>query len=148
MQPSPEDLGRQTHQAAQDTLAALVESSIDDTALRSFPALFTLLEDKKGTIPKSQIERIMTMPLTERPLLLICLMSLEPRIRVLWGVQYFTPYFERDNPEDGEMLAFAQDIHIRMLPTTMRVNPYWLTVREVPAPTIAEINTALTTTGP
>ena len=46
------------------------------------------------------------------------------------------------------MLAFARDIRLGMLPATVEVKPDCLTVRDVPAPTVAELNTALATTGP
>ena len=48
----------------------------------------------------------MTSPLSERPLLLICLATPKPHIQVLWVVQYVTPYFVHDIPEDGTVLAF------------------------------------------
>ena len=72
----------------------------------------------------------------------------EPHIRVLWGVQYVTPSFARATPEDGKVLAFTQDVHLGMLPVIVRVNHDWMTVRNVPAPTITELNTTFATTGP
>ena len=55
MRPTPEDLGRQTQKAAQDTLASIRVLSIYDTALSAFLALFTLLEEKQVTTPRSRL---------------------------------------------------------------------------------------------
>ena len=88
------------------------------------------------------------MPLTERPLLLICLLTPEPHIRVLWGVHYVIPYFTRATSEDAEVLAFSQDFRLGILPTSVEVKVEWLTAQDVATPTIAELDAALATTGP
>ena len=63
-------------------------------------------------------------------------------------MQYVTPSFARATLEDGAVLAFSQYVRLRMLPAAVEVKPNWLTVRNVPAPTIAELNAALVTMGP
>ena len=83
MQLPPEDLGRHMQQAAPDTLAVLGASNKEDPALSAFPALFTLLKENQGTTPRLRIKRIATLPLTKRPLLLICLAPPMPHILVI-----------------------------------------------------------------
>ena len=83
MQLPPEDLGRQMQQAEPDTLAALGASNKEDPALSTFPALFTLLKENQGNTPRLLLERITTLTLNKRPLLLICLAPPKPHILVL-----------------------------------------------------------------
>ena len=80
MQQNPEDLVHQMQHAALDTLAVFGVSSIEDPGLSASPTLFTLLEENQFTTPILRLEIIATLPLTERPLLLICLESPEPHI--------------------------------------------------------------------
>ena len=66
----------------------------------------------------SRLERLATLLLTEQSLLLIYLATPELHIQVLWGVKYLAPSFIGTTPEDGKVLAFAQDFRIVNLPTT------------------------------
>ena len=90
-----------------DTLVALGSLGQEDSCFSSFPELLYLLEDRKGEYPRSLLDRLATLPLTERPLLLICLSTLEPHIQILWGMHYIIPYFTRATPEYGAVLAFT-----------------------------------------
>ena len=63
--------------------------------LDGFPAIFPILEDRQDTTPQSRLERIVTLPVGERPTVLVSIDSPEPHIRVLWGNQFITPYFAR-----------------------------------------------------
>ena len=79
-QPPPDNLGRQLQQAAPDILVAFGALDIEYPCLGTFPALSTLPKDNQETSPRSRLEIIATLPLTERPLLLIFLASPEPHI--------------------------------------------------------------------
>ena len=131
-----------------ETLAALGALGLEDSCISAFPALFYLLEDKQGTSPRSRLELLMTLSLSERPFILICLATPEPHIRVLWGVQCVTPFFTNSTPEDRKVPAFSQYARLGILPKFVEVKPEWLTVQEVTAPTIADLDTALVETGP
>ena len=96
---------------------------IEKSCLSDFPALFSLLENKQGSSPRLWLERLATLPLTKRTILLICLVTPEPHIRVLWEVQYLIPDFTCTTPEDGEVLAFARYVHLGIIPNNMEVNP-------------------------
>ena len=71
------------------------------------------------------------MPLGERPPLVVYLEAPEPHIRMLWGTQFVTLSFAQPTPEDGKGLAFAQYIHLRLLPATVVVQSKWLDPEEV-----------------
>ena len=58
---------------------------------------------------------------------MVCIEAPETHIRVLWGTQFATLSFDQPTPEDGKVLAFAGDIFLGMLPSTMVVQPEWLT---------------------
>ena len=62
-------------------------------------------------------------------------------------MQYVTPSFARATPQDREVIAFAQYTCLGIIHATVRVNPNWLTVHDVLAPTTEELNNALATTG-
>ena len=111
-------------QAAPDTLAALGAAGGEDAGLHAFPAIFTLLGDTQGTTPRSFLYRIATLPLRERPLLITCVDTPAPHIRVLWGVQYVTPSFAKSTQEDGKVLAFTRDFCLGILPTGSSPQPW------------------------
>ena len=67
-------------------------------------------------IPQSWMERLATLPLGDRPPLVVFLEAPEPHIRVLWGAQFVTPSFAQPTPEDGKVLAFARDTRLGLLP--------------------------------
>ena len=110
--------------------------------------LFSLLEDRQGTLPRSRLERLATLPLTERPLLLVCLSTPDSHIRVLWGMHYMIPSFTCATPEDGAVLVFPRNDRLRILPTTVEVQEDWLSVQDVVTPTATELDAALAVTGP
>ena len=87
---------------------ALGASRGEDPGLRAFSAPSTLIEDKKGTYPRLRLKRIATLPLSERPLLLICLDIPKTHIHLLLGAQYITPYLARGAQEDGTILDFTK----------------------------------------
>ena len=58
---------------------------------------------------------------------MVCLEAPEPYIRTLWGTGFATQSFVQPIPEDGKVLAFAGDIFLGMIPSTMVVQPEWLT---------------------
>ena len=66
-----------------------------------------------------QLERLASLLLTERSLLLIYLATPELHTQVLWGVKYLAPSFIGPTPEYGEVLSFAQNVHIGKLPMTV-----------------------------
>ena len=77
------------------------------------------------------LERLATLPLGERPQLVVCLEDPEPHIRVLWVAQFVTLSFAQPTPEDGKVLAFARDIRLGLLPAKVVVKSEWLTPGEV-----------------
>ena len=116
-------------------------------SLGALPALLYLLEDKEGSPPRSCFERLATLPLSERPLLLVCLEKTDPHTRILWGAQYVTPFFARATPEDGTVLVFARDVRLGHLMTTVKVKTEWLMVEEVADPLVVDMYQALVSTG-
>ena len=73
--------------AQRDTLAGIT-ATVPHPSLDCFPDISTLLEVRHGTPPpppppQSRLERLVTVPLEERPLVLVCLNTPEPHIRVL-----------------------------------------------------------------
>ena len=106
--PPSEYLGRQIQQAApSDTLPALGSSGGEDSYLSAFPELFSLLEEKQGTSLMLRLQIFSTLLLTDQPLLLLCMVTQELHIRVLWEVHHVTQYFTRAITEDGTVLTFA-----------------------------------------
>ena len=89
MWPPPEHLDRHIQQATpQDTLTDLGYLGHEDLCLSASPALLSLQEDRQGTLPRLRLERLIILPLAEWHLLLICLLTAELHIRVLWGIHY------------------------------------------------------------
>ena len=65
---------------------------------------------------------------------MVSLEAPERHICVLWGAQFVTSSFAQPTPEDRNILAFARDIRLGLLPETVVVNPEWLTPGEVNVP--------------
>ena len=74
------------------------------------------------------------MPLRERTPLVVCIEVPEPNIRVLWGAQFVTLSFAQPTPEDRNVLSFARDIPLGLLPATVVVQPEWITPSDVAVP--------------
>ena len=79
------------------------------------------------------------MPLRERTPLVVCIEVPEPNIRVLWGAQFVTLSFAQPTPEDRNVLSFARDIPLGLLPATVVVQPEWLTLTDVAVPQVTEM---------
>ena len=60
-----------------------VAATAPDPSVSGFLGIFTLLEDGAYTTPKLRIDRLVTLPLGGRPLLMVCLKAPEPHIRAL-----------------------------------------------------------------
>ena len=103
-----------------------VAANVPDPSIPGFPGIFSLLEEGAHTTPRSRLERLVTLPLGERPPLEVCLEAPESHIRVIWGAQFVTPSFAQTTPEDGKVLVFARDICLGLLPATVVVRPEWL----------------------
>ena len=58
-----------------------------------------------------------------------------------------TPSFTRTTPQDGTVLAFARDVRIGKLLTTVEVKAEWLTVRYRAPPLMVDLDQALIATG-
>ena len=92
-----------------------VAATAPNSSLPGYPVILFLLEDGTHTTPCLRLERLGSLPLGERPLLVVCLEAPEPHIRVIWGAQFVTPSFSQPTPEDGEVLAFAREICLGLL---------------------------------
>ena len=88
-----------------------------------------MLEERSNTTHGLRLKRLATLPLGERPPLVLCLKDPEPHIRVLWGAQFLTPSFAQSSPENGKFLAFA----------TVVVQPEWITPSDVAVPPALEM---------
>ena len=75
-----------------------VAANVPGPSIPGFPGIFSLLEEGAHPTPRSRLERLVTLPLGERPPLEVCLKAPEPHIRVLWGAQFVTPYFVLKHP--------------------------------------------------
>ena len=62
---------------------------------------------------------------------------------MLWGAQFVTLSFAQPTPEYGKVLAFAKDTHLGLLPSTLMVQPEWLTPAGVAVPQAAEMEELL-----
>ena len=113
-----------------------------------FLVIFALLEDGVNTTPQLRLERLATLPLGERPPLVVYLEAPEPHIHVLWGAQFMTLSFLQPTLEDGKALAFAKDIHLGLLPATGAVHPECITPEEVAGPQEADMETLLARLSP
>ena len=109
-----------------ETMVGVVATTLDPI-VPGFLGIFTLLEDGAHTTPHSWLKRLATLPLGERPLLVVCLEAPEQHIRVLWGAHFVNLSFNQPTPEDRRVLAFARDISLRLLLATVVVKPEWLT---------------------
>ena len=114
--------------AHQGTLIILAAASPRDTTLAAFLAIFTLLDPRAGTPPRYRIQRLATLPLEERPLLVVCVDTLNLHIRVLWGAKYVIPSFIQITPKYSKFLVFPWDVSQGQVPNTLEVNPNWLQV--------------------
>ena len=70
---------------------------------------------------------------------MVCIEVPEPNIRVLWGAQFVTLSFAQPTPEDRNVLSFARDIPLGLLPATVVVQPEWLTLTDVAVPQVTEM---------
>ena len=102
---------------------AVVAATAPNPSVPRFPGIFTLLEDGENMTPQLRIEKIETLPLGERPPLVVCLEAPEPHIRVIWGAHFVTLSFAQFTPEDRKVLNFSRDIHLGLLPDTVVVQP-------------------------
>ena len=110
---------------------AEVAETAPNPSVPGFLGIFAILEDGALTTPCSQLEILATLPLGDKPPLVVCLEAPEPHIRVLWGAQFVTPSFAQPTPEDRKVLAFDRDICLVLLPETVVAKMEWLTPREV-----------------
>ena len=107
-----------------------VAATENDPKVPGFPAILSLLEDEANKNPRLHLERLATLTLEERPLIVVCLKALEPHIRVILGAQFVTPYFAQPIPEDSKVFAFASDTCLGLLPEIVVVKPEWITPGE------------------
>ena len=70
---------------------------------------------------------------------MVFLEALESHIRMLWGSQFVTPSFYQHTPEDGNVLAFLQDISLGLLPETVVVQMEWISSEELLVPRSTEM---------
>ena len=70
-----------------------VSETAPNPSVPGFLGIFAILEDGALTTPCSQLEILATLPLGDKPPLVVCLEAPEPHIRVLWGAQLATPSF-------------------------------------------------------
>ena len=92
-----------------------VAATAPDPSVTIFLSIFALLEDGAHTTPRSQLERLATLLLGEKPPLVVCLEAPESHIRVIWGAQFVTPSFAQPTLEGGKILAFARNIRLGIL---------------------------------
>ena len=78
-----------------------------DPGIPGFLEMFTLLKAGSSTTPQPRLERLATLPLGERPPLVVRLEATDPHILVLWCTQFATPYFAQPTLEDRKVLAFT-----------------------------------------
>ena len=67
---------------------------------------------------------------------MVCLEDPEPHIRMLWGTQFVTPYFDQPT---GRYQPSREDIRLGLLPATVVVHPEWLAPEELAVPRATEI---------
>ena len=103
-----------------------VATTAPGPSILGYPGIFTLLKSGSNTTPQERLERLATFPLGGRPQLVVCLEAPEPHIRMLWENQFVTPSFAQNTPENRNVLNFAQDIRIGLLPATVVVHLEWL----------------------
>ena len=96
-----------------------VATTAPNPSVPGFPGISALLEYRLHTTPQSQLERLATLPLGERPPLVVFLESPESHIHVLWGNQLINLYFAQQTLEDGKVISFAGDIRLGLLPETL-----------------------------
>ena len=101
--PAP-TLAQVTHTS--ETMARVVATA-PNPRIPEFPGIFTLLMAEANTTPQVGLERLTTLPLGERPPLVVCLEAPETHIRMLWGTNFVTPSFYQPTPKDGKVLALA-----------------------------------------
>ena len=125
-----------------------VAATVPELSAPRFPGIFSLLEDGANTTPNSRLERIATLPLGERPPLVMCFKDTEPHICVLWGAQFVTLSFSQPTPEDRKVLAFSRDIRLGLLPATVVVQPEWLTPADMAVSPAADMEALLARLAP
>ena len=130
-----------------ETMAG-VSATAPNPRVPRFPGILALLEERAHTTPRLRLEILATLPLGERPLLVLCLEAPEPHIRVLWGTQFVTPSFVHPTLYDRKVLAFARDIHLGLLPATVVLKLEWLTLGEVTVPRAADMEALLSHLAP
>ena len=100
-----------------------VAATAPNPIISGLPGVFTLLEDGSNMNPQSQLKRLVTLQLGERPPLVVCLDAPEPQTRMLWGTQLLTLSFAQPILEEGKILSFARDILLGLLTVTVVVHP-------------------------
>ena len=95
-----------------------------------------------------RLERLATLPLSEKPPIVVCLEAPDTNICMLWGAQFVTLSFAQPTPEDRNVLSFARDIPLGLLPATVVLHPEWLTLADVAVPQATEMEALLARLAP
>ena len=120
-----------------------VASMAPKVRILGFLGTFTVLEAGSDTTPQVRHKRLTTLPLWERPLLVVYLEAPDLHIRVLWGTHFMTLSFSHPTPEDGKILAFARDNRLGLIPETVVVQPEWIDPVEVAVQRATEMEALL-----
>ena len=112
-------------------------------SIPGFPGVFTLLKAGAHPTPQTQLKRLVTLHLGERPPIVVCLKAPETHIRVLWSTHFVTLSFTQPTLEYRKVLVFVQDIRLGQLPATVVIHPEWLMPGEIAVPQTTDMEEML-----
>ena len=71
---------------------------------------------------QSFLDFLAMLPLDDYPPFLVYAECPPPHIRVLWGQQFYIPYFENLTPKDSKIIALLRVIRDEKIPTSVEVH--------------------------
>ena len=103
-------------------------------SLVAYPAIFDLLRDDGTTQPAERVNILESLPLQERPAILIIVEGPTRHLRVSWGIGKPTFYYANKTTIDNHIVAFSRDIVAGDTPPSIAINPNWWDLEDLPIP--------------
>ena len=93
--------------------------------MAAYTAIFDLIKDN-GTAQTAERMNILTsLPLQERPALLIIVKGPTRHLQVLWGIEKLPVSYTNKTAIGGHIVAFSHDIVAGDTPPTISINTNW-----------------------
>jgi len=128
------------------TLHAKMSSAAVDPLIAAFPGLYGRLHDDLLPASAARLKAVASMLLAKRPVVIVCVERPSPLLRVLWGLKHMEPSVIHPTELDDTVVAFANDVVHKCLPSSCRVEAAWMEFEEVRQPTAAVMTAGVTAT--